>query len=416
MLDQLQYSFRAFTSRNFRLFFLGQLVSLTGTWMQRVAMGWLVYRLTESPLMLGVIGFTNLAPTFFLGPIGGVLADRWDRHRTLQVTQTIMMVQAVILTALALSGVIAVWHIIVLGAVLGTASAIEIPVRQAFVVQLISRREDLSNAIALNSTGFNLARLIGPSLAGILTAIVGEWLCFLINGITFSAVLVALLFMDAVPHIAPKVQEPVLQKLAEGIRYAWGYIPIRAILLLIAVSSLFGLSYGTLLPVFARDVLNGGADMLGWLMSSAAIGAITGAIYLASRREAFGIGSMIPVAVIVFACGIFAFSLSTIPVLSMGIVAVIGLGQQIILSGCNTIVQTVVDDDKRGRVMSLFVFSVLGMAPFGSLLAGAMAQVLGTRLTLCVDAVIVFIGAVVFWSKVPMLRKSIGTVEAEMKR
>ena len=402
--DRLRQGLRAFSSRNFRLFFAGQSVSLLGTWMQRIAMGWLVYRLTDSAFMLGLIGFTNLAPMFFIGPFGGVIADRWNRHRTLVATQSLAMLQAAALTALTLTGHVAVWHIVLLSLFLGVVTAFDVPVRQSLVVQLVDRKEDLGNAIALGSTSFNIARLLGPSLAGLLTAYVGEWLCFLANTVTFGVVIVALLAMRIPPIERDTNPARPVRALVDGVKYAFGMSPIRTILFLLATFSLFGIPYATLMPVFARDILGGGAETLGFLMASAGGGAMIGALYLASRTGVGGMGRVIPVAATLFAVGVMVFSQSRTLWLSYAAVAAAGFGQQLATAGSNITVQTIVDDDMRGRVMSLFTVSILGMAPFGALLAGTLAEVLGVPLTIVINSSVVLVTAVVFWVRMPRIR------------
>ncbi len=400
----LGYSFRAFYSRNYRVYFIGQSISLIGTWMQRVAMGWLIYRLTNSAFLLGLIGFTSLAPTFFIGLLGGVLADRWSRHRLLIITQSLAMVQAFILAVLTLSGVIQVWHIIVLSIYLGIVTAIDAPVRQAFIVQLVDRREDLSNAIALNSTGFHIAQLIGPSLAGILSAAYGEGICFLLNAIAFTAVLFSLFIIRIRTALRVPARQRVLKNLAEGLRYSWNYLPIRVFVILQVMFGLFGFPYSTVMPIFARDMLSGGADTLGYLMAAAGTGAITGSLFLASRTGAVGMGRLIPVSVSIFGLGIVAFSQSTTMFISLGIVAIVGGSQQLILAGSNTVVQTVVDEDKRGRVMSLFMIAGLGVAPFGNLLTGSVAELIGAPTTLAINGSILLLSVVYFALRMPKVR------------
>lgn len=405
MLTRLRYSFRAFGLRNYRIFFLGQTVSLVGTWMQRVAMGWLIYRLTDSAMLLGVIGFTSLVPTFFVGPFGGVLADRLNRHRVLIATQSLSMVQAAVLAVITMTGIVEVWHIVTLSLMLGTVSAFDVPVRQAFVVQLVERKEDLGNAIALNSTGFNIARLAGPSLAGLLTAAYGEWLCFLANAVTFGAVILSLTMLRIAPH-EPKPHRRALEDLADGVRYVWSNVPIRAFLLFMAVFSLFGIPYGTLMPIFARDILGGGADTLGFLMAAAGLGAIAGALHLAARTGPIGIGRLIPFSAGLFALGIVAFSASTSTLYSLLLVILIGAGQQVTLAGTNTFLQTAVDEHMRGRVMSFYTMALLGMAPFGSLLAGALGELLGAPLALALNAGVVLAGVLVFATQLPRIRQA----------
>lgn len=398
---------RALSSRNYRLFFSGQSISLIGTWMQMVAMNWLVYRLTNSPLLLGVIGFTGQIPAFILAPIAGVLADRWNRHRILIVTQTLAMVQAFIVAGLTLSGIITVWHLVLLSLFLGFVNAFDVPARQAFVVLMVEKKEDLPNAIALNSFLFNGARLVGPTIAGILIAALGEGMCFFLNGISYVAVIIALLAMRIKINKKENQGSRVLQELKEGLRYAFGSGPIKAILLLSATISIVGMPYSVLVPVVARDVLNGGADTFGFLITGSGMGAVTGAIYLATRKSVKGLGSIIPIATGLFGAGLIALSLSRVFWLSLPLMLLTGFGMMIQMASNNTILQTIVDDDKRGRVMSLFTMSFFGMAPFGNLMAGGLANRIGAPGTLLFIGIICIIASLVFTSKVSMLKSEI---------
>lgn len=307
----LRIALRSLRYRDFRLYITGQGISMVGTWMQRVAMSWLVYRLTGSALLLGVVGFAGRIPTFVLAPVAGVLVDRWNRRRILYTTQVFSMLQAVTLAALVLTGVVAVWHVIALAALLGLMDAFDIPARQAFFVHMIGERENLGNAIALNSSMFNAARLVGPSIAGVLIAALGEGPVFLLNGVTYLSMVAALLIMDAPPPVAAEGRRPMLRNLREGFGFAFGFPPVRAILLLLALVSLAGVPYLVLMPVFATEVLGGGADTLGFLMGAAGLGALAGALYMASRSTVRGLGRHIVWAAALFGCGLVAFGTST---------------------------------------------------------------------------------------------------------
>ena len=304
--------FRALKYRNFRIFFFGQSISLIGTWMQYVAMSWLVYRMTNSVFMLGVVGFASQIPAFILSPFTGVLADRHNRHKILLFTQTLALLQALILAILTMTGNIQVWHIIVMGIFLGCVNSLDIPARQSFILQMIEEKENLGNAIALNSMMFNMARLIGPSIAGVLIAITGEGMCFLINAISYVAVIASLIAMDEGIKIRKdkKVDYDIFKDLKEGFNYAFGFKPIRAILLLLSIIGLMGMSYAVLMPVFAKDVLGGGAYTLGFLMAAVGVGALAGTVYLASRKKAIALGNTLPVSAGIFGIGITAFSIS----------------------------------------------------------------------------------------------------------
>jgi MFS family permease len=410
----LRVVFRALKYRNYRLFFSGQSVSLIGTWMQRIAMAWLVYRLTNSAFLLGVVGFAGQIPTFLLAPFCGVWTDRWNRHRILVVTQTMAMIQAFILALLVLTGTIAVWQIIVLSIILGSINAFDIPARQAFVVEMVERKEDLGNAIALNSSMFNSARLIGPSVAGILIAAVGEGICFLLNGISYVAVIAALLAMKITPRKTQAKKTHVLHGLREGFSYAFRFPPIKAILLLLALISLMGMPYVVLMPIFAKEILHGGAHTLGFLMAASGIGALTGAMYLASRRSVLGLGKTIPVAASIFGVGLIAFSLSRTSLLSYSLMLLTGLGTMLHMASSNTVLQTIVDDDKRGRVMSFYAMALMGTAPFGSLLAGSLASRIGAPDTLMIGGSFCILGALVFASKLPSLRETVRPIYAKI--
>ena len=388
---------RALRSRNYRLFVAGQSVSLVGTWMQQVAMSWLVYRLTGSAFLLGVVGFTSQIPTFLLAPVAGVLADRWNRRRLLILTQALAMLQAAILAAAVFAHIIRVWHIIVLSLLLGVVNAFDIPIRQAFVVEMVPDRDDLGNAIALNSSMVQAARLIGPTIAGLLVASVGEGVCFLLNSASYLAVLLALVAMKLgpSPHHG-RQKRHVLHELKEGVTYAFGFPPIRSILLLVSLISLTGMSYMVLAPVYAREVLHGGAHTFGFLMTAAGCGALIGTVTLASRNSVLGLGRMIAIAPMLLAAGIAIFAMSRYLPLSLAALVLAGYGAATVVASSNTILQTIIEEDKRGRVMSFFAMSFMGMAPFGSFLAGTLAGIIGPRESLLLGAACCLTGAVMF--------------------
>lgn len=403
----LRSVFRTLRYRNFRLFFAGQGISLIGTWMQYVAMGWLVYRLTNSPFLLGVVGFASQIPMFVFGPLAGVIADRWDRRKILILTQSLAMVQAFILAALTMTASIQVWHIIALGTFLGCINALDIPVRQSFLVEMVEKKENLGNAIALNSLLFNSARLVGPSIAGVVVALFGEGICFFLNAVSFLAVIVSLAAMRVTPRGAAPKEARIVEGLKEGLAYAFGFLPIRMILSLLAVISLMGMSYVVIMPVFARDILHGGPATLGFLTASAGVGALIATVYLASRKTVVGLGRLIPSSAALFAAGLIAFSLSRELWLSMALLAVTGFGLMVNMAASNTILQTITDDDKRGRVMSFYAIAFMGMAPIGSILTGAFASKIGVTPTLVIGGAISVVAAAVFWSKLPLLRAAI---------
>lgn len=406
--------FRALNYRNFRLFFIGQTISLVGTWMQRIALGWLVYRLTGSVFLLGTVGFAGQIPTFLLTPFAGVLADRYNRQKMVIMTQALAMGQALMLSFLVLTESVKIWHIIVLSILLGIINAFDAPVRQAFTVKMVEKKEDLANAIALNSSMVNSARLLGPSVAGILIAALGEGMCFLFNGLSYLAVIGALIAMKIEPNnLAPKRSRDV-GGLKEGFTYAFGFPPIRAVLLLVGLVSMMGMPYSVLMPVFAKDVLQAGPHALGFLMGASGVGALAGALYLASRKSVLGLGKIIPLAASVFGTGLIAFSLSRVLLFSLGLMLATGFGMIVQMAASNTILQTIVDEDKRGRIMSFYTMAFMGMTPFGSLLAGSLASKIGAPNTLLIGGVTCLLGAAVFAKRLPELRKIVRPIYVKM--
>ncbi len=401
---------RALGSRNFRLFFAGQSISLVGTWLQQVALSWLVYRLTGSAFMLGLVGFFGQIPAFIVSPVAGVLADHWDRHRTIVATQALSMVQALLLAGLVLAGRITVPEILVLSMLLGVVNGFDTPTRQAFLVQMVEKKQDLANAIALNSSMFNGARLVGPALAGMLIALVGEGACFLLNGLSYLAVIAALLAMRLPPPARPERRPRVVARLREGFTYAFGFGPIRAVLTLLALVSIVGVPYTVLMPVIATRVLHGGPSTLGALMGATGLGALIGALYLAARSSVVGLGRVIVMAAAVFGAGLVAFSFSTRLWLSLPLLLVTGFGMMVQMAASNTILQTIVDEDKRGRVMSLYTMAFTGTVPLGSLLAGAAAARIGAPWTIAAGGVASILGAFWFAHRLPALRVEIRPV------
>jgi MFS family permease len=404
----MQLLLRALRSRNYRLFVAGQSVSLIGTWMQQVAMSWLVYRLTGSSVLLGVVGFTSQVPTFLISPVAGVLADRGDRRKMLLATQTLAMLQAVFLAVAVLTGSVRIWHIVGLSLLLGIVNSFDIPIRQAFVVEMIEHREDLGNAIALNSSLVNGARLIGPSIAGLLVAAAGEGICFTLNAASYLAVILALAAMRLAPgehRFRPR--RHALHELRDGFLYAWRFAPIRGLLLLVAAMSLMGMPYVVLVPVFARSILHGGAHTFGFLMTAAGCGALGGTLYLASRRSVLGLGRIIIRASVTFSIGIALFAVSRDLLLSLGALVLTGFGAMTLVASSNTVLQTILEEDKRGRVMSFFTMAFMGMTPFGSLGAGVVADVIGPQNTLLVGAGSCLFVALLFARYLPAIREQV---------
>jgi MFS family permease len=401
----LKFVMRALRHRNYRLFFAGQGISLIGTWMQRIAMSWLVYRLTNSPFLLGLVGFAGQIPTFLFASLAGVFVDRWDRHRLLLATQTLAMVQASGLALLTLTGLVAVWHIFVLAVCLGLVNAFDTPTRQSFVIDMLENKEDLGNAIALNSFMVNGARLVGPSLAGIAVAALGEGICFVLNGLSFLAIIVSLLAMKIDRKIKKGTSAHPFQGLMEGYRYAFGFAPIRYLLMILALSSFMGMPYVILMPIFARDILHGGPHTLGFLMSAAGIGALISASYLASRKSVLGLGRVIVFGSAMFGCGLICFALSRYILLSLACMLLTGFGMMTVLTSCNTILQTIVEEDKRGRVMSFYTMAFMGMVPFGSLMGGGLATQIGAPGTLMFGGICCIAASFLFARKLPLLRR-----------
>jgi MFS family permease len=401
----LKEIFRSLKYRNYRLYFTGQSISNIGTWIQRIAMPWLVYHITGSVLLLGVVTFCNQIPNFVLSPIAGVLCDRVNRYYILIVTQILATLQALVLAILFFTGTIQVWHLIVLGLFLGSVNACEMPARQSFVVDIIQDKNDMGNAIALNSSIINSARLLGPSIAGILIAATNEGVCFIINALSYIFVIVFLLMMKISAREMKCRNTHVWQELKDGMSYAFGFSPIRSIILLLALISLMGMPYTVLMPVFAKDILHGSSATFGFLMGATGTGALTAAIYLASRKSVLGLLKIIPISSAVFGIGLIAFSFSRIFALSMFLLFITGLGMILQMASSNTILQTIVDDDKRGRIMSLSVMAMMGTAPFGGLLAGALADRIGAPNTLLIGGVCCVIGAYLFTRKTPGIKK-----------
>jgi MFS family permease len=373
--------------------------------MTQIATIWLVYHLTNSPLLLGVVGFASQIPSFVLSPFGGVFVDRFSRHRILIGTQILSMIQSLALAVLALSGVIQIWHIIVLSLFQGLITAFDSPARQAFVTEMVEKKEDLANAIAINSTMFNGARLIGPAIGGLLIASVGAAYCFLIDGLSYIAVIAALLAMRIKPKTINITTQNPLQRIKEGFVYAFGFPPIRAILLLLALVSLMGMQYTVLVPIFAEKILHGGPETLGFLMAASGVGALAGGTYLATRKSILGIGKLIALAPGILGTGLIALSLSRVLPLSLLMMLLVGFGTIIQIAGSNTFLQTIVDDDKRGRVMSIYTMAFLGIIPFGNLLGGALADRIGAPNTLIIAGSACILGSVVFAQQLPNLRR-----------
>jgi MFS family permease len=403
----VSHAWRALRHRNFRLFFYGQGTSVIGTWMTKVATAWLVYRMTGSPLLLGVVGFSGQIVSFVLGPIAGVWVEGLDRRRMLVWTQAAAAVQSLALAALTLGHVITLWEIIALSALQGLINALDTPGRQSFLVQIVQDRDDLGNAIAINSSMSNGARLIGPAIAGMVIGAAGEGWCFAIDGISYVAVIASLLMMRLPPVQARRHKGGMIEQMREGWDYVRTHRPIRTVLLLFALVSLMGYPWGVLLPVFAGRVLHGGPHTLGWLSTAAGVGALVSGLSLTLRKSTAGLSRMLQVATAMLGAALILFGLSHTLWLSLALMICVGFGMLQAAAVCNTIVQSLVAEDKRARVMSYYTMAFYGAAPFGSLLAGALAEWIGAPHTVMVTGVFCLAGCLWFTFELPRTRAAV---------
>ncbi|HEX6135665.1 MAG TPA: MFS transporter [Longimicrobiales bacterium] len=411
---RIALALRALRHRNFRLFTIGQSLSLIGTWMQQVAISWLVYRLTGSAFLLGLVGFMGQGPGFVLAPFAGELADRYNKHRIVIMTQAAMMIQALLLGVLVLTGHVTVGWILLLMAVLGAANGFDIPARQSFLIEMVGDRDDLPNAIALNSSIFNAARLVGPAIAGFAIAAIGEGWVILLNGVSYLFVLAGLFSMRLTPRPPRVGAGPVLRRVREGFSYAYGFRPIRSILALVAVVSLVGVPFSVLLPVIATDVLGGGPQTLGVLMAAMGLGALSGALFLASRSTVVGLGRVIIAAAALFGSALMLLALARSILIALPLLALAGFGMMAQMASSNTVLQTLVDDDKRGRVMSLYTMAFTGTVPLGSLLIGWAASQVGAPAAIAVGGAICVVAAFRFGRRLPVLREIVRPIYARM--
>jgi MFS family permease len=411
---RLTHLLRALRHRNFRLFTMGQSISLIGTWMQQVAIGWLVYRLTGSPFLLGLVSFVSLGPGFVIAPLAGELADRYSKRQIVIITQLVMMIQALVLGGLVLSGAVTIGWILVLMGVLGVATGFDIPARQAFLIDMVGDRRDLPNAIALNSSIFNGARLVGPAIAGFAIAAVGEGWVIVINGASYIFVLGSLLAMRITQPGRTGNQGAVLRRMADGFRYAFGFAPIRAILGLVAVVSLLGVPFGVLLPVIATDVLAGGPRTLGMLMSATGLGALAGALYLASRSTVRGLGRVIVGAATLFGTSLILLTFARSLTVALPLLLLAGFGMMAQMASSNTVLQTLVPDDMRGRVMSFYTMAFMGTAPIGSLLMGMLAARAGAPAAIGLGGAACVASAFYFGRRLPVLREIVRPIYQQM--
>lgn len=397
--------FRSLKYRNFRLFFIGQSLSLIGTWMQKLAMGWLVYRTTHSAVMLGVVAFAGQIPSILITPAAGVVADRYNKHKLLVITQTLAMIQAIILAAAVITNTASIPHLIILSIFLGVVDAFDMPIRQAFVIKMIDKKHDIGNAIAINSSMVNTAKLLGPSIAGIVIATVGEGMCFALNAISYMVVIGTLLMMKINTAEVKAKHLKAWHQLKEGFTYTFGFSPVKNLIALLALVSLMGMPYMVVLPVFAKDILHGGAQMLGLLTGASGMGALAGAVYLATRKTVLGLGKIIVASVILFGVALICFALSETAWLSIVFIFLAGLGMMVQMAACNTILQTMVEDNMRGRVMSFYTMAFTGTMPFGSLIAGVLVEKIGAADTLIIGGSFCIAGAIIFYRKLPALKK-----------
>jgi MFS family permease len=400
---QLPSAFRSLRHRNFRLFFSGQLISLVGTWMQSIAEAWLIYRLTGSSVLLGLLGFVSQIPIFLLSPIGGLAADRWPRQRVVISTQIASMTLGFTLAALTLTGSIRVWEIIVLATLLGVVNSFDVPARQSFLIEMVGR-EDLLNAIALNSTMFNGARVAGPAVAGLLVAQVGEGWCFFLNAVSYIAVIAGLLMMRIEKSLVAHDGSSPIEKLREGLRFVRHAIPIRTLLLLLGLVSFAALPFAVLVPIFADRILHGGASAYGNLMGAVGFGAMCGAFTLAMRQQLRGFGNIVAYSAIGLGLSLTLFGASRWYWFSLAALALAGYAMMMQFTSANTLIQAMVPDQLRGRVMSLYSMMFLGMSPLGSLVAGKLAQHVGAPRTVALGGLISLVGGVVFALKWPSMR------------
>jgi len=405
--QKVGFAFRALKSPNFKLFFYGQIVSLLGTFIQNLALGWLIYRLTDSPFLLGVIGFAGQIPSLVLTPFAGVFADRLNRRKVLITTQTISMAMAFILTFLFFTNRIEIWHIIAISIVNGMSLAFDTPFRHAFLVEMVGNKDLLPNAIALNSTLINSARFVGPTVGGFLIAWFGEGFCFLINGVSFLAVIGSLMAMKVIPLNRGKHRGSIMFEMVEGFKYSFNFKPIRYLILFVVAMGFFGLPFQVFLPVFAKDILNGDSQMLGYLTGSMGAGALVGAIFLASRKGVCGMPRIILLTALMAGSGLVAFSLSSHPVLSIFLIFFTGFGMIAQFAAVNTLLQHIVDDDKRGRVVALYGMSFMGITPLGSLLLGSVSPWAGVQITLVVSGVFCLLAALIYFKRLPIIQKEV---------
>jgi len=403
----MKHLLRAFRHRNFRLFFSGQIVSVIGTWVHTVAMSWLVYRLSGSALLLGLTGFASMFPILLFAPLGGLLADRVDRRKLLIAMQALAAVHAVAMAALAYANLLEAWHVIALATLIGIVQACETPLRQSFLPDMVPAREDLASAVAFGAFMQQAGRLVGPTIAGVLLTTWSEALCFLLNGITKLGVIAAVLAMTLSARPKAKARAHAASALAEALRYAWNTVPVRILLPTLAAVSFLVAPYQALMPIFAAEIYHGGADTMGYLMGAAGLGGGIAVLVLAARKDVRGLARIILIAAIVAGLAVTLFALCRWYWPAIVLMAITGAGMLTVITGVSTILQTIVEDEKRGRVMSFYTMSFMGTVPVGSLAAGALADVIGAPLTLLLSGSCCMIAGLALWTQLPLLRRHI---------
>ena len=405
---------RALQSRNFRLFLSGQVCALIGYWMQSIAQGWLLYKMTDSATLLGILGFASSLPILLLSPFAGLWSDRCNLHRVMFATQILEMLQAITLAALAVAGILAPWHMITLAMLLGVLIAIELPVRHAYLLELVGNKQDLPNAIAVTSLMANCGRLVGPALAGIVIAALGEPACFVINALTYTTVMISFLMIKVKPTVREPNATPMLQGMREGFQYAWQSLPIRSLLLLLTAVGFLATPYINLMPVLTREVFAVGAREMGFMIGAAGLGAVAGTLYLATRPSVRGLVRLLTYAALAAGISLALVAHVRIVWLTIPLLAITGFGILATSVSVNMIVQTIVDDDKRGRVMALYTASFMGMAPFGALMAGALADVIGVAATLTIAGTCCAVGALLLVTQHQRIRQELREAYARL--
>ena len=412
---EIKHTLRALRHRNYRLFFYGQTLSIIGNWIQQIAMAWLVYRMTESAWLLGVTGFAGQIAILVFAPFGGLWADRFDKHKLLLFTQVVSAVPPLVLAVLTYAGAVEVWHIIVTALVLGIINAIDTPIRLSFTTEMVTVRDDLPSAIAMNALMQSAGRMIGPTVAGLLLAVSTEAFCFVANALSKILIIVMVMMMAITPRLIERTAASPWQQLAEGARYAWNIIPIRWLLPIVATISFMVTPYQTLMPIFAAEVYGGGAGMLGFLIGAAGGGGVIGMLALASRRDVRGLTRWITFASLCAGLGVLVFALSPWLPLSFAALAVTGFGSVVNGMAVSTVIQTIVDDRMRGRIMGIFSVAFLGMYPLGSLAGGALAEIIGAPATLAIGGGICTAVALLLWRRMPALRAQLRPIYKDLK-